>query len=77
MQASTDVAISLKTLLAVVAAGVPESFHSFEINQPGIGKGKLMLLPVDLVFIWVKLYLHKVIVLQKPMLGKLSVLELQ
>lgn len=59
MQAASDVAIALKTILAIGAAGVREALHGVEIDQGRVCKGKPVLSPVDLVFVWVKLYLHR------------------
>ncbi len=61
MQAASDVAVALKAILAIGAAGVRKALHGVKIDQRGVGKGKPVFSPVALIFVWVKLYLHKLL----------------
>jgi len=66
MQAASDVAIALKAILAIGAAGVREALHGVEIDQCGVGKGKPMFSPINLVFGWIKLYLQVIVLQNSP-----------
>ena len=61
MQAASDVAEALKAILTIGAAGIREALHGVEVDQGGVGKGKPMFSPVALVFVGVKLYLHRLL----------------